>query len=90
VLEKGSEKREGLAINVVDDRGGEEDATDPPAEVGNGAAPAGITGLRTGVRAMLHQEATESEERWATICQAEAVSAESVAGASKADDCRSR
>src|SRR4029077_1851931 len=39
---------------------------------------------------MLHQEAVENEEGWAVICYAEAVSAERVAGLSKAEDCRSR
>jgi hypothetical protein len=58
--------------------------------VGNSAAPAGVSKWLAGVRGVLHQESVENEERWAVICYAEAVSAVSVAGLSKAEDCRSR
>jgi hypothetical protein len=79
-----------MTDNINEDRGGEQESSDPPSEVGNSVAPAGTTGLLAGVGGMLHQEAVEKEERWPVIFYAEAVSAESVAGLSKAEDCRSR
>src|SRR4029077_12558430 len=67
-LQKGCEKRQRLAIDIIDHRGGKQDSSNPPAQRRNGAPP-------NGMRWVVHQETAELEERRAAICQAEAVSA---------------